>query len=119
MPDPRADTGRDAESLVVDELERRGFEIVGRNVRVGRLELDIIARHGRLLVVCEVRSRRSKAYGSPARTIDRDKIAKVRRATAIWLKKNRPGTSELRFDAAAVTFAADGTHELAYYERAF
>jgi putative endonuclease len=119
VPDSRAETGRDAETIVADHLEGRGFEIVARNVRVGRLELDIIARRGRLLVVCEVRSRRSKAYGSPALTIDRGKIAKVRRATAIWLKKNRSETSELRFDAAAVTFAKDGTHELAYYERAF
>ncbi len=118
MPE-RAETGREAEELAADNLVRRGFEIVGRNVRVGRLELDILARRGTLLVVCEVRSRRSKAYGSPALTIDRDKIAKIRRATAIWLKKNRPGTRELRFDAAAVTFAADGSHELAYYERAF
>jgi len=38
-------------------------------------------------------------------TIDRRKIQRIRRATAQWLRDNRPGTRELRFDAAAVLFA--------------
>lgn len=115
----RAETGQSAEDLVARELERRGFEIVARNARVGRLELDIIARRGKLLVICEVRSRTSRAFGSPVATIDRGKIARIRRATSAWLKTHRTGTNELRFDAAAVTFDPDGTHEIQYYERAF
>jgi len=118
-PGGRAETGQSAEELVAAHLGDDGYEIVARNVRVGRLELDIIARRGRLLVICEVRSRTTRAFGSPALTIDQKKIARIRRATAGWLRTNRPGTTELRFDAAAVTFDADGSHELMYYERAF
>jgi len=115
----RAATGRKGEELVAQHLADDGYTIVARNVRVGRLELDIIAQKGALLIVCEVRSRTSRAFGSPVATIDRKKIARIRRATAEWLRSNRRGTRELRFDAAAVTFDADGSHELEYYERAF
>lgn len=115
----RAATGRRGEELVADHLRDLGYLIVARNVRVGRLELDIIARKGALLVVCEVRSRTSRAFGSPVETIDQKKIARIRRATSEWLRSHRPGTRELRFDAAAVTFDPDGTHQVEYYERAF
>ncbi len=116
--DARGAIGRRAEELVAELLRSRGYEIVARNARVGRLELDLIARRGRLLVVCEVRSRTSTRF-HPADTIDHRKIARVRRATAQWLSDNRPGTRELRFDAAAVIFAADGTAKVDYYEDAF
>lgn len=119
MTDDRGETGRRAEQAVADLLVSRGFTIVARNARAGRLELDIIARRGDLLVVCEVRSRTDPRFGSPVETIDRRKIARVRRATAQWLRDNRPGTGQLRFDAAAVLFAPDGSYEIEYFEDAF
>ena len=100
----RAALGARAEQLACEHLERRGFEIVGRNVRVGRLELDVIARRGSLLVVCEVRSRRSDRVMTPAQSVDYRKVAHVREAARLWLRENRTGTSQLRFDVASVLF---------------
>lgn len=116
--DARSVTGKRAEDLVAELLVRRGFEIVGRNARVGRLELDVIARRGPLLLVCEVRSRTGARF-HPAETIDPRKVARIRRATAQWLRDNRPGTSAVRFDAAAVILEPDGTAKVDYYEDAF
>ena len=50
----RSDLARRGEALIAALLEERGFSICGRNVRVGRLELDVIARRGSLLVVSGV-----------------------------------------------------------------
>jgi len=98
-------------------LEERGFEICGRNVRVGRLELDVIARRGALLVVCEVRSRSSARPVFPAETISAKKLARVRRATAIWLRQQTLGRVHARIDAAAVVFdASEGKARIEYYE---
>jgi len=113
----RAKTGRIAEDAVTAWLVDRGFAIVGRNVRVGRLELDVIARKGRLLAVCEVRARRGDLV-DPALTFDRAKRERVRRAAlTYWLAHGR-GTS-LRIDAAAVTFDAAGVPRIRYFENVF
>ncbi len=88
---------------------------------MGRLEIDVIARRGRLMVFVEVRSRTTAAFGSPLLTVDRAKVARIRRAAARWLKDHRAGTTDVRFDAAAVVFdwTGDAPPKLTYYERAF
>lgn len=120
MTHDRLSRAREAESLVAKRLASEGFEIIGRNVRVGRLELDILGRRRDLLVVCEVRSRASRSPVHPAETIDRRKIERIRRATAQWLAQNRPAPRQLRFDAAAVLFDESGAvARIDYYEDAF
>lgn len=93
-----------AEAMAVNHLVALGFEIVGRNVRVGRDEIDVIARRGRLLVFCEVRARRSDAHVAPFDTMDGNKVMRVRRAAAAWLAAQDGPASDVRFDAASVVF---------------
>lgn len=113
----RPELARRAEALVASLLEERGFHICGRNVHVGRLELDVIARRGSLLVVCEVRSRASARHVFPAETIGGKKLARVRRATAIWLREQKLGRVHARIDAAAVVFdGPGGKPRVEYYE---
>jgi len=113
----RSETGRIAEDAVAGWLGGRGFVIVGRNVRVGRLELDVVARKGRLLAVCEVRARRGDLV-DPALTFDAAKQERVRRAAlSYWLTHGR-GTN-LRIDAAAVTFDAEDHPVIRYFENVF
>jgi len=117
-PSARAELGARAEQLASDYLERCGFAIVARNVRVGRLELDVIARRGNLLIVCEVRSRRSDRVMTPAQSVDYRKVSHVREAAARWIRETRPGTSQLRFDVASVVFDTP-SGRLNYLEGAF
>ncbi len=113
----RAELARRGEELVASLLEDRGFQIWGRNVRVGRLELDVIARRGSLVVVCEVRSRANARPVFPAETIGGAKLARIRRATAMWLRRERLGQVQARIDAAAVVFnTPTGTPQIEYYE---
>lgn len=116
--DERSELGKSGEALVAAKLASQGFVILGRNVRVGRLELDVIARRGGLVVVCEVRSRRSSGLLEPWQTIDRKKIERVRRATAQWLRESRLGGVTIRFDAASVVFDRDPPR-IDYFEEAF
>ena len=113
----RTTLARRAEDLVASLLEDRGFQICGRNVRVGRLELDVIARQGSLIVVCEVRSRSSARPVFPSETIGGKKLARVRRATAMWLRRAKLGRVHARIDAAAVVFDGPGGEpRVEYYE---
>jgi putative endonuclease len=81
-----------AEQRAAGYLTGRGWRILGRNIHAGRSELDIVAVDPgppARLVVVEVRSRRSRAFGLPEETFDRDKRACVRRGLARLLEAGR------------------------------
>jgi putative endonuclease len=110
--------GERAELIACDHLRKQSFEILARNVRLGRLELDIVARRGPLLVFCEVRSRSSSYLMTPAQSIDRRKVQHLRQAAAQWLRTNDITGIQVRFDVASVLFdTSEGT--LNYLEGAF
>lgn len=105
---------------MADWLERRFFSVIGRNVRVGRLEIDLIARRGRLVVFCEVRSLTSDRLYAPAESIDHRKKQRLRQAAARWLASQPTANLEARFDVAAVVFDGPaGEGRIEYYENAF
>ncbi len=66
----RREVGRRAEESAARFLERRGFEILGRNVRLQRGELDLVARSGGRLWFVEIKCRRRDDVGPPHRAID-------------------------------------------------
>jgi putative endonuclease len=118
VSDGRRLLGARAEQMACDHLCAQGFEIVARNARVGRLELDVVARRGGLFVFCEVRSRSSDRLMTPAQSIDPRKVARVRQAAAMWLRGARSGPMQVRFDVASVLFdVPEG--RLNYLEGAF
>ena len=97
-----------AEDMACAHLRALGCEVIGRNVRVGRLELDVIARRGRLIVFCEVRSRTSTWLMTPAQSIDPQKVQRIRNAAAQWLREAKLGAVQVRFDVTSVTFDVPG-----------
>lgn len=119
MTDHRAALGRRGEELVATLLQGRGFSIVGRNVRAGRLELDIVATQGPLVVICEVRTRTTAYFGTPVESIDAAKTRRVRVAAARWLA-TQPALAgrRVRYDAAGVVFQG-GEPRVDYYVDAF
>jgi putative endonuclease len=76
-------SGDAAEAAVADRLVAAGWSILGRNVRVGRYELDLVAVDPgppRMLVAVEVRMRSNRAFGLPEETVDARKRIRVRAA---------------------------------------
>jgi putative endonuclease len=111
--------GSRAERAVVEYLERAGCAIVATNLRVGRLELDVVARDGAVIIVVEVRTRGSGAWTSGFGSIDAEKRRRIRRAgERLWQRRYRHDGSveRLRFDAASVSF--DGEQAQVEYARA-
>ncbi|OIJ65917.1 YraN family protein [Streptomyces mangrovisoli] len=59
-------TGKYGEDLAARRLAEAGLTILERNWRCGREgEIDIVAREGDVLVVCEVKTRRAGGYEHP------------------------------------------------------
>ncbi len=88
-----------------------GFTILARNVRVRRLEIDLLARKGELIVVVEVRSRGEGAWVPAFSSVDWRKRARIRSAgNALWRSRfeHDACVRRMRFDIVSVTFDDDG-----------
>jgi putative endonuclease len=97
-------SGRRAEDLAADFLRGAGCEIVVRNYRRRLGELDIVARAGSMLVVIEVRTRASNAYGGAAASVTRAKQQRIVRAASALLQQRADlARLPVRFDVIVVT----------------
>ena len=95
--------GRWGEERVVRWYRRHGFEVLDRNWRCRQGELDVIVRRGPVVAVCEVKTRSSNAYGTPAEAVNWQKQRRIRWLAAQWLsEQERRGVVQLRFDVAEV-----------------
>jgi putative endonuclease len=98
--------GRFGEELAAQYLADAGLVIISRNWRCAEGELDIVAMDGPALVFCEVKTRSSMLFGSPAEAVTPAKAARIRRLALRWLIDNREGSSDywpvLRFDVVSV-----------------
>ena len=109
MTDARHDLGQRAEEAAASFLETSGFVVLGRNVRVSRLEIDIIARDGPVVVIVEVRTRSEGAWVRALDSVDWKKMKRIRAAgESLWRTRfKRDETLErLRFDIVSVDFDA-------------
>jgi putative endonuclease len=59
--------------------------VLDHNRWLGGAELDLVVRRGRVLAFVEVKSKSSEAFGDPFEMVDAVKIARIRRATELWL----------------------------------
>jgi putative endonuclease len=99
--DPRHRLGRRAEALARDHLTAAGLVVVAHNWRCRHGEIDLVATAP---VFCEVKARRSDAYGTPAAAVTARKQARLRALAAAWLAAADHPPSRVRFDVVTVTW---------------
>jgi putative endonuclease len=116
--------GDAAEHLVARRLEALGWTILGRNVRIGRDEIDLLAVDPGpppMLVVVEVRRRGRRDFGLAEETLDYRKRAALRRALGTLLERGSfgDGTSvprlPVRVDLVALDLDAAGRPSLRHH----
>jgi putative endonuclease len=101
--------GRYGENLAATHLETSGLEVVQRNWRCRDGELDIIARDGSTLVVCEVKTRAGLGFGSPLEAVTRPKLLRLRHLAAQWLHDNTPPWAHaIRIDVIGIVYPPGG-----------
>ena len=109
--------GRAAEAAVAGDLARRGLSIVATNLRLGRLELDVVARDHDTVVVIEVRHRGAGAWQTGLASIAPAKAKRVRAAgERLWRERflRDASVNRMRFDVAVVTFEPGGEARIEY-----
>ena len=115
--------GDQAEAHVATLLESARWTIVGRNVHVGRHELDLVCIDPgppAMLVVVEVRWRTRRDFGLAEETVDHRKRVRVRQAAYGLLDRGGLPLLPLRFDLIVVEPGpADGAFVVRHYRAAF
>src|SRR6185436_11696568 len=108
----KTEIGARAEAAVVAHLQAMGLAILATNLRVGRLELDVVARDGAVIAIVEVRARGPGAWVRAMDSVDAKKRARLRTAgERLWRARfaSDPTVERMRFDLAAVTLREDGS----------
>jgi putative endonuclease len=94
--------GRRGEELAAGYLESLGMRVVDRNWRCAEGEIDIVALDGDALVIAEVKTRRSLAYGHPFEAVGADKLARLHRLASAWCRDHGLRMPLRRVDVIAV-----------------
>ena len=99
--------GKIGEDAACSHLTAKGYAIVERNVRIGHMEIDIVAMSGTRLVCAEVKTRTAGAGFSGIEGITRAKIKSLVKAADIYVKsRNLP--FEVQFDILLVSANNNG-----------
>jgi putative endonuclease len=105
--------GKEGEATAEQFLVGQGYEIVARNYRFKRSEVDLIVRKENWLVFVEVRLRNSTTFGHPEQTISEAKQKKVMEGAAQYLEETN-WKGNVRYDVVAIT-----RKEIMHFEDAF
>lgn len=94
--------GKYGEELAARFLAKQGWTILERNWRCSAGELDIVASKDRVLVICEVKTRRSTRFGSPLEAVTPQKLQRLRRLAGIWIASHTEHPNTIRIDVVSV-----------------
>jgi putative endonuclease len=111
--------GAHGERVAAAFLRSRGYRVLYRNYRTERGEIDLICRHGRMLVFVEVRTRENIDFGRPAETIDTRKQEALRYAAERYLSQLDRDRIYHRFDAVEVLLVEGKVPECTLIENLF
>lgn len=114
------DLGRAGEDRAAAHLTACGYRIIDRNWRCPQGEIDIVATREAALVVVEVKTRTSEAFGHPFEAIDRRKAERLWRLAMAWISAHPLDARghRLRLDAIAIVGDDPRTARLEHLEDA-
>lgn len=94
-------TGAQGEKRAAAYLKKHGYKIIERNLKTPFCEVDIVAQKGEYTVFCEVKTRLSDSFGSPAEAVDEKRRQRYVRAAEYYTANMRDFI--LRFDVIEVS----------------
>lgn len=118
-PQDRRALGSEGEERAAGYLARRGYRIVARNLRVGGVEVDLVASRGGVWVFVEVKTRRSTRFGRARESLGPRQCARLVHAARAWLAGRRGRRRRVRFDLVACELRADGSWTIEHTPDAF
>ena len=103
VAEQRLARARWAERRAAQWYTQHGFTILAMNWTMRGGELDVVARRGNVIAVCEVKARANNAFGTALEAMTPLKQQRVRRAGFAFIRTLEERGLCVRFDVAAVT----------------
>lgn len=110
--------GQQGEEIAAKFLTKNGYQVVTRNYRWARGEIDIVARKRNMLVFVEVKTARARTFGAPETWVDERKQQQIGQVALRYLQEKEIDEMDCRFDVVAVTFY-DNQWRVRHIENAF
>ncbi len=109
--------GDRGEESAVNFLFANGYDVLHRNYRFGRGEIDIIARKDNVMVFIEVKTRKSINYGYPETFVTEPQQDRIHRAAEEFISQYG-WEGNIRFDIMAILWDRNEP-SLDHFEDAF
>jgi len=109
--------GKKGEQLAVNYLLKKGYDIIERNYRFDKAEVDIIAKKGQTLAIVEVKTRSTSDFGDPQDFLKSKQIQRIVKAVDEYVIVNKLEV-EVRFDIIAIIKEKQG-YSIEHLENAF
>ena len=112
----RAERGQYEEDLAADYCKRTlGFQVIDRNWRHKRDELDIVCLDAGVLVFVEVRARAADALVGGYHSIDTHKKRVLQRGSKAYINQLQNPPKHVRFDVIDVSLSDEGEGDVRHY----
>lgn len=97
-----SDLGKFGEQLAEKYLKEKSYEIIGKNVRYGHLEFDLIANFKEKVVFIEVKTRLSSSLVLAQDSFSRKKLQLLKKAIQIYMERHNINDEQIRLDLVAI-----------------
>lgn len=108
MTDSRKKLGAWGETQAANELEAQGYQILERNWRCARGEIDLVARRTDTVIFVEVKTRRGRNMGGPEDGLTPYKANKLLQLAEMYIQQHDLHDLNWRIDLVAVELDARG-----------
>ena len=95
------DQGKFGEEQALKFIKKLNYAIIECNWQFKKFEIDIIAKDGEVLVVVEVKTRKSDAFGTPESFVTKQKQRQLIKAINHYVEQKNL-LNEIRFDIISV-----------------
>ena len=112
------DTGKRGEDLAALFLEEKNYQLLERNWRHGRAELDIIAMDGKTMVFAEVKTRSDDIFERPENAVKNKKRGLMIKAAIGYMYKSKHENA-IRFDILSVILRVGKDPQIDHFKDAF
>jgi putative endonuclease len=116
--------GDHGEALAAQYLKDAGYQIMDRNYRYERAEIDLVcfdpsgATRGEIVFI-EVKTRSGLAYGSPEEAVTNEKQERIAHASEAYLYERRLEGAPARFDVVSILLNQDEAPDINHFKDAF
>lgn len=101
-------TGQSGEATATAYLRNNGYEILHRNYKYRKTEIDIIAKKNNLVIFFEVKTRATDVFGFPEEAVNRKKEKTIIKVADHYIHATK-WPYDIRFDIIAITLTSPPT----------